>query len=118
MGQVINIHSTEQEINLEIGKHKVDVLGGWGVDLGQFSISFIHSVTGQKVNCKKTIWPIQSFAFDKRANRIFIANILESGIYRIEFRQPETLKVKEANLFFSGLFQKPISNDKISIYIH
>jgi hypothetical protein len=118
MGQVINIHDRDQEIDLEIGKYKIDVLGGWGVKLGQFSILLKHGRSGQTVNCERSFWPVQSFAFDKRARRIFIANIVEAGTYKVEFGKPETLKIKHTSLFFSGLFQAPIPNDKISIHIH
>jgi hypothetical protein len=118
MEYVINIHDSGHEIDLGSGKYKIDVLGGWGVKLGQFSISFKHKATGQIIDCERSFWPIQSFAFKKRARRIFVAQIVEPGTYKIEFGQPETLEIKETNLFFSGLFQEPLANDKISIYIH
>jgi hypothetical protein len=118
MGHVINIHNNGQEIDLEGGKYKIDVLGGWGVDLGLFSISFRHAQSGLTINCKRSFWPIKSLVFDKRAKRIFSVDIVESGAYRIEFTNAATLRVKETNLFFTGLFQDPIPNDKICIFIH
>jgi hypothetical protein len=118
MEQVINIHNNGHEIDLKAGKYKIDVLGGWGVKLGQFSISFKNSVTGQIVDCERSFWPVQSFAFGKRAKRILTTRIVKSGTYKIEFWNPGTLEVKETNLFFSGLFQEPMPNGKISIYIH
>jgi hypothetical protein len=118
MGHVINIHNNGQEIDLESGKYKIDVLGGWGVDLGLFSISFRHGQSGQTINCKRSFWPVQSLAFDKRAKRIFTVDIVEPGVYKIEFTNAETLRLKETNLFFMGLFQNPIPNDQISIFIH
>lgn len=68
MEQVINIHNNGHEIDLKAGKYKIDVLGGWGVKLGQFSISLKHNVTGQTVDCERSFWPIQSFAFKKELN--------------------------------------------------
>jgi hypothetical protein len=118
MGHIINIHDSGHEIDLEIGKYKIDVLGGWGVKLGQFSISLKHNRTGQTINCEKSFWPIQSIVFGKRAKRIFIAHIVDSGTYKIQFEHPTTLEIKETNLFFGGLFQQPLTNDKISVYIH
>jgi len=114
----INIHNNGHEVDLEVRKYKIDVLGGWGVKIGQFSISFKHNLTGQIVDCERSFWPIQSFAFGKRAKRIFVAQIFEPGTYTVEFRQPASLAIKETNLFFTGLFQDPIPNEKISIYIH
>jgi hypothetical protein len=118
MNQVINIHNDGHEIDLEVGKYKIDILGGWRIKLGQFSISLKHNVTGQIVDCERSFWPAQSLAFGKRAKRIFVVHVVEPGTYTIEFKQPKTIEVKETNLFFSGLFQEPLSNDKISIYIH
>jgi hypothetical protein len=118
MGHVINIHNSGQEIDFEIGKYKIDVLGGWGVELGQFSISFRHKQSGQTINCKRTFWPVQTLAFNKRARRILSVDIVERGTYKIEFTNAETLQVNETNLFFTRLSQDPIPNDKISIFIH
>ena len=118
MEHVINIHDRGREIDFEIGKYKIDVIGGWGVKLGQFSISFTHRLTGQMVDCERSFWPVQSFAFGKRAKRIFVAHIAEPGTYEIEFRHPTTLSIKKTNLFFTGLFQEPLPNDKITVYIH
>lgn len=118
MKEIISIHDREHEIDLKIGKYKIDVVGGWGVKLGQFSISFKHKLTGQVVNCERPFWPVQSFAFGRRTKRIFIAHITNPGTYVIEFKHPDTLIIKEANLFFAGFFQQPLPNERISIYIH
>jgi hypothetical protein len=118
MEQVLNIHDRGREVDFEIGKYKIDVLGGWGVKLGQFSISLKHRITGQIVDCERSFWPVQSFVFGKKAKRIFVARITEPGTYEIEFRHPTTLEIKETNLFFTRLFQEALPNDKISIYIH
>ena len=118
MKHVINIHNTGQKIDFKIGKYRIDVLGGWGVELGQFSISFRHEQSGQTVNCKRSLWPVQTLVLDKRAKRIFTVDIVEGGTYKIIFTNVETLQVKESNSFFAGLFQDPIPNDKISVYIH
>jgi len=118
MEHIISIHNSGQEISLEIGKYKIDVLGGWGVELGQFSISFRNNHSGRIINCKRSFWPVQSFAFNKRAKRVFIANIVEQGTYKVEFKNSRTLKVKKTNLFVAGLFQEPIPNEEISVYIY
>ena len=88
------------------------------LDIGQFSISFKNDQSGQIVNCQKTFWPVQSYAFDKRAMRILKVNIVEPATYTVEFKRPTTLRLKRTNLFFRSLFQDPIPTDKISIYIH
>lgn len=119
MGHVISIHASGQEIHLKAGKYEIDVLGGWGVQLGQFSIAFRNGQSEQVVNCERSFWPVRSFAFDKRARRIFTVDIPDDGDYVVEFRKAETLKVKESGLFFvATLFQEPIPNREISVYIH
>ena len=118
MGHIIKIHNSGQEIDLEIGKYNIDVLGGWGVQLGQFSVSFRHKQSGQTIACKRSLWPVQTLSFDRRAKRVFRVDIVEKGIYKVEFANAETLQVKETNLFFTALFQDPIPNNKISIFIH
>ena len=52
------------------------------------------------------------------AKQLFTKAIEESGVYQIVFENPETLKVKRGNLFFSALFQPLIPTEIISIYIH
>lgn len=119
MGHVINIHGSGQEIHLKARTYKIDVLGGWGVQLGQFSIALKNVYSEQVVNCERSFWPVRSFAFDKRAKRIFSVDIPDDGDYVVEFRNAETLKVNESGLFFvATLFQEPIPNRGISVYIH
>lgn len=117
MGYIVNIYNNGQPIDLDAGKYKIDALGGWGVDLGKFAISFKHRQSGEIVNCERPFWPVQSFAFDKRAKRIFMADIVNPGIYEVNFANPDTLKMKHGNLFLTGLFQQRIPNRKILVYI-
>lgn len=118
MAHLINIHDSGHVIDFEIGKYKIDILGGWGVKLRQFSISFRHGESGEIINCKRSFWPVQTLVFDRRAKRVFSVEIMERGAYTVEFANAETLQVKETNLFFSGLFQVPIPCEKITIFIH
>lgn len=118
MGKVLNIHSKGEQIELEAGEYKIDVLGGWRVNLGEFSIAFKHNQSQQVVECHKAFWPIQTFKFDKRAKRIFLVKIRAAGSYTIKFNNPETIELKEKNLFFSSRFDNAVPSHKISIYIH
>jgi hypothetical protein len=118
MKHVINIHTGSQKIDLRIGQHKIDILGGWGVALGEFSISLEHDVSGQVVNCEKSFWPVQSYAFGKRARRIFTADVSKTGTYKVKFTKAESLRITHSNLFISKLLEDPIPNEKISVHIH
>lgn len=115
---VININNTREEIELREGRYNIDILGGWGVRLRQFAISLTHVDTGQNVECKRSLWPVQTFAFGKKTKRIFTIDVATSGVYRAKFGNVESLEVKDSGLFFSGLFQDAIPNEEISIYIH
>jgi hypothetical protein len=118
MEYVINIHSRGQEINLTSGKYNVDILGGWGIDLGQFAGMLINRQSAEVITCKRTFWRVQSFAFKKRAKRIFSIDISQDGTYKVEFMNSKTLRVKEYNLFITSFFEEPVPNEKIDVYIH
>ena len=60
--------------------------------------------TSEIIKCKKAFWPVQPYAFEKRANRIFIAHIIKGGQYEILFNHPETLRVKHLNILILNSF--------------
>ncbi|SKC88885.1 hypothetical protein [Ohtaekwangia koreensis] len=114
----ININSKGEQLDLTPGKYQIHILGGWGIRLGDFSVSFKHNETQQIIRCVRSLLPVQSFILNTRARRVFVFKVEESGRYTIEFANAETLKVRPSNLFFRSLFEEPIPNDKIQIYIH
>ncbi len=114
----IKINSKGEQLDMTPGKYQIDILGGWGIRLGNFSVSFKHNDTQQVIHCERSLLPVQSFILNTRAKRIFILKVEESGTYTIEFANAETLKVRPSNLFFKSLFEESIPNDSIRIYIH
>ena len=120
---MINIHSKDAEIDLHTVnantvEYKIELLGGWSVDLGQFSISFKHKQSGTIVMCKDALWPVQSYAFHKRAKRILIVEIKEAGKYEVTFNSPEAVTVKPSGLAIISFFQSEVPNKELAIYIH
>jgi hypothetical protein len=115
---IISIHSSGQEILLENGRYKIDLLGGWGVRLGTFAISFVYTESGETIHCKRAFWPVQFFAFKRKAKRIFVVDVPQTGAYKIEFTNPKSLQVKDTNLFFTSFLKDPIPNEKLSVFIH
>ena len=113
----ININSKGEEINLIARKYRIYLLGGWGVNLGNFLISFKDKKTGEITKSKRAIYPVQAFSYRKRAKRILNVNITKQSNYEVIFENPESLKLKRSNLFLSNLFTKPISNEQIEILI-
>jgi hypothetical protein len=112
------IHSKGESVELACGKYKIDILGGWGVRLGDFSMSFTHRGSQQVVNCEKTPWRVQSFVSQIRAKRIFVVNIDNPGTYEVEFLNPGSLQVRPSGLFIISCFQKPIPNELIEVFIN
>jgi hypothetical protein len=45
MSKPININKPGEEINLKARRFRIYILGGFGVSLGRFSISFKHKKT-------------------------------------------------------------------------
>ncbi len=124
MGIPIKINSQKELIDLKASRYRVYVLGGFGVKLGQFSISLKHMESGEVVKCEKAFWPVQVslvldqvYAFGKRAKRILKVDILKEGQYEVLFGFPETLRIKRSNLLFSSLFAKPLTTENIEILI-
>ena len=117
MNKPININNVREEIYLKACRYRIYVLGGFWVNLGQFSISFKHKETSEITKCKKAFWPVQAYAFGRRAKRIFIVDIPKEGQFEILFNNPETLRVKHSNLPISSFFRKSLTSDQIDILI-
>ena len=98
MTRPININKKKEEIDLKARRYRIYVLGGFGVNLGEFSIFFKHKETNEITECQKAFWSVQAYAFGKRAKRIFIVDIPKEGQFEVIFNNPETLKVNHSNL--------------------
>lgn len=109
----INVNSTDETIYLDAGKCNIDLLGGFGVDLGTFSIELKNLETEKITKCEEVFWKYQSFTHGKRAKRIFTIEVPESGRYVVIFINSETLVIKHSNLFFSSMFANPLSNEDL-----
>jgi hypothetical protein len=117
VGRPININSEKEEIYLKASRYRIYALGGFGVNLGQFSIFLKHKETGEIVKCKKAFWPVQAYAFGKRAKRILIADIPQKGQFEILFKSPKSLRVRYSNLLIISMFKKPLTTDRIEVFI-
>ncbi|MEM1326877.1 MAG: hypothetical protein AAGI23_13030 [Bacteroidota bacterium] len=117
MNRPININSKEEEIILADKRYRIYALGGWGIDVGNFSVLFKEQETNEIIKCKKATYPVQAILHGKRAKRILIVDIPRTSNYEVIFEHPESLKVKRSNLFVSSFFSKPIANEKIEILI-
>lgn len=115
--RLININNKQEEIELKARRYRIYVLGGFFVNLGEFSISFKHKETNEITECQKAFWPVQTYAFGKKAKRIFIVDIPKEGQFEVIFNNPETLKVNKSNLIINSLFKKPLINNQIEILI-
>jgi hypothetical protein len=118
MDYVVNLHGEGQVMLLEAKRYTVDVLGGWGVKLQDFSLRFKNIDNGEVVVCRKATWPVQRYRFNKRSKRTLAFEIRNAGSYLIEIENPASLNVKYSNLFFRSMFESPVPNSKIQLYIH
>lgn len=101
----ISIDKSGVELELNSGKYRIYILGGWSVSLGKFSITFKNKSNNEKIECKRTIFGAQAYAYNTRAKKIFVVDIIEASTYQIIFENPESLIVKRSNLpFFSNIF--------------
>lgn len=117
MSSPISIHKSNQTVQLSMGTYSVKVLGGWGVKVGNFTFELRNLKNNRIIQPKGTQWRIQSFAFKKRAKKIFSVDIPEKGEYSIKFKNLNELKVRRSNLFMTKLFDKPIPNKDLEICI-
>lgn len=115
MNKPINILEKEVEINLKARRYKIYVLGGFGVEVGDFSISLKNKETNEQITCKKAFWPLQTYEFSKRAKRIFIIDVPNEGNYEVLFLNPYELKVKHNNLPLYSFFSYPIETSSIQV---
>ena len=113
----IRIHDSNQAIVLSVGVYSINVLGGWSVSLGNFSILLTNKKSREVIIPKVTNWRIQSYELGERAKRIMTFEVKEPGVYFIEFKNPKDLKVRRSNLFLMKLFENEIPNDELNIWI-
>jgi len=98
---------------LDKGKYKVMLLGGWHVKLGEFKIELINQTTKRKVETNEPKLKEQSYISGKRAKQILNFKIDRKGIYSINTSNSNTVEVKQSNLSISNfILRKPDINHK------
>jgi hypothetical protein len=117
MNNPINIIDNNKQIELSPGAHHLNILGGWNVNTGNFSIILRELGGDIKIKSKDIPWRIQSFSFGKRVKKIASVEVPKKAIYEIEFLNATEVKVKKSNLIMLSVFQKNIPTNKIQIYI-
>ena len=113
----ININSSSTITNLQELRYSIFLLGGFGVKINDFSISFSNINTGELVTVQKISFPVQSHFNYKRAKRIFRVDIPTEGLYKVIFHNPNSIKVKRSNLGMFNWIYAPISNQYLEILI-
>ena len=115
---LVNIFATGTVLELKPKQYKVDILGGWNVNLGQFKLKLHNQKTGTIIEPEgTTLWPVQSIIKSRRAKRIFRFSILEPGSYELEISNPETISVKPSNLWITSNFQAAVPNEQLDLAI-
>ncbi len=115
----INIHTKGQKLKFNAAKYHVDVIGGFDVALNGFSIALIDE-DGSEIEFSSFTLPVQSLYGWTRAKRTFSLTVPKEGVYTIMFKNPSKLIVRRSNVAFFplSLFNKPISNEGISVVFY
>ena len=117
MTEPINIYDSGKIVELPVGIYSVKILGGWGVEVGNFSFHLENLENGQIIEPKGTFWRVQSYENKKRAKKIFTLDIGQRGRFKIEFKNQDDLKVRRSNLILTRLFEKDLENKTLKIQI-
>ena len=90
-------------VQLENKKYSVYVIGGWSVDLGEFSLAF-KDIRSQKIaTCSKVKIPLQTYYNGCRAKRILTVKIPSKSTYKVLMEYHSSLKVKTSNLYLTSI---------------
>ncbi|RNC87957.1 MAG: hypothetical protein ED556_01855 [Winogradskyella sp.] len=118
MTKPINITSTKSQVDLYYGMFGVYVLGGWDIDVNDFSIILKHTKSNKVIIAENTHWRIQSHELGQKAKKIMSLDVTQSGIYDIEFKNQDSLKVWDSNFqYIFRFFKKSIKKEYIQILI-
>ena len=113
----ININDQESIVDLQMRKYRVFILGGWKIRLNDFSMTIRNIETNENARIKKSFFPLQSFAYNRRAKRIFDVEVPAQGKYQINFQNPHSVEVRQSNLPFFSTFYPPRLNKELDILI-
>ena len=113
----ININSIGEQIGLGEGKYKINLIGGWGIELNEFSLAFKNIQTQELLIANRSFWPVQSYQENRRTRRIMIVNINQEGLYEVIFTNSDKLIVRWSPLRMHRLWADPVSNERLEIQI-
>jgi len=113
----ISIHSSGTTIELESGKHHINLIGCFGIELNGFSVALKNTRTLKKTTARKAFWPIQSFWKGERSKRILSIEVPSKGIYEVLFHNSDQLVVRRGNLISDRLFTNPLDTSHLKIKI-
>lgn len=78
MSRPININDKNAETNLFAGKYRIYIIGGWGVKIEDFKVLLKNMETDEIIESRKSFFPVQTYAFGKRAKRILVIDVINS----------------------------------------
>jgi hypothetical protein len=116
----INIHEKGKCLYFEKGIYEVFFLGGFSVELNEFSLLLKHLMTNKFIECKNVNWPLQTYNYGKRAKKKLKIEIENSGTYELFFINSNSINLKKSNLKSIFPFLNPkvieIKNDEIEVF--
>lgn len=116
---VIGFNDINNQIDLGIGVFKIDIVGGWKIELNDFYLTLENLKSKEIITPNKIpFWRIQSYIRGKRAKRVFTFQNTKHATYKVNFYNVDSLKVKKSNLIISSLFSSYLSNKDLSLHIY
>ena len=115
--QPISIHQNSIELKLPSGKYHLLIVGGWLVYEVGFHVKLVNKENNAQIRIRRSAWPVQTFVDGKRAKRYYDFEIVEGGVYELNFINPKSLSVKKSNLVFFSLWFKEVDNQTLTVVI-
>lgn len=115
----IELRDETKIYELEKGKYRIFILGGWQVKIGEFDIELVNKTTKRKVEIEEVLLKEQSYINNRRAKHIWTFKIDGEGIYLLTLSNTNSIQVKRSNLKISNfVLRRPkIRNEYLKLRI-
>lgn len=118
--KIVSIHSNTTQIHLVPVIYYIDIIGGFGAELNDFSISFTNVETGEVLRPKKTEWLMHSLDSSRKI-RVLDLTVNKPGKYQVDFSNAHRITLKKSlcrPFPFSLLPNRNVPNREIKIAIY
>lgn len=115
--ELINIHSTNVQLELDKGKYYIYIIGGWKVSFGDFKVILKKIDSGEAISTDKVFMGMNTFINNKLAKKILSVHIQETAKYQVIFHNPKSVMVKRLDASFLSFLLTPHPNSELNILV-